>query len=191
MTFLNFIKWLLTPFIVKAAPEAQNAPISTLPQTPQPPAPTLATAPSSPQIAPNPDTLAPDWATQQHNYHNVRVLCDLAGLTVDEKNVICACVYQESNFFNYEANGQPMRHLNTSADGTLLSTDWGIAQINDYWHVTKYPDFPSSAFIMANPQKAIQFMIDAYKGGGLNQWVSFSTGAYKQWLLPTSPMWDL
>lgn len=145
-----------------------------------------------PQVAPstNPDILVP-WDSQKHNYHNVRVLCDLSYLTVEEKNLICACVYQESEFYNYLPNGNPVIHENKSLNGVLLSTDWGIVQINDYWHVQKYPDFSSSKKIMDNPQKAVQFMIDAYKDGGLNQWVSYSSGAYKQWLSPTSPMWAL
>lgn len=147
-------------------------------------------APSVP-AAPNPDVLAPDWNSQERAYHNSRVLCDLSGLTVAEKNTICACLYQESQFLNYLSNGQAVKHENKSVTGVLLSTDWGIAQINDYWHVKKYPDFPSAAFILANPDKAVQFMIDAYKNGGLGQWVSYSSGAYVQWLEASSPMWKL
>lgn len=154
---------------------------------------TISNTPPEPQNEPtaaNPDVLIP-WADQKSNYHNARVLCDLSFLTLEEKNVICACLYQESEFLNVFPNGNPVKHENLSVAGVLLSTDWGIAQINDYWHVQKYPDFPSAAYIMANPQKAVQFMIDAYKEGGLNQWVSYSSGAYKQWLLSTSPMWKL
>lgn len=147
-------------------------------------------APSEP-VAPNPDVLAPDWGSQERAYHNTRVLCDLSGLTVDEKNIICACLYQESTFLNYYSNGQAVKHENLNPAGVLLSTDWGIAQINDYWHVKKYADFPSAEYILANPDKAVQFMIDAYKNGGLGQWVSYSSGAYKYWLLVSSPMWKL
>lgn len=152
--------------------------------------------PSMPQttptlsVEPNPDVLT-TWDTQKNNYHNARVLCDLSFLTVEEKNLICACLYQESELYNYLPNGQPVTHQNKSVNGVLLSTDWGIAQINDYWHVEKYPDFSSSTDIMANPQKAVQFMIDAYKNGGLNQWVSYSSGAYQKWLSTGSPMWLL
>lgn len=157
---------------------------------------TTPNVPSEPQNAPveptaaNPDVLVA-WDNQKHNYHNARVLCDLSFLTLEEKNMICACLYQESGFYNYLPNGNPVKHENLSLAGVLLSTDWGISQINDYWHVQKYPDFPSAEYIMENPQKAVQFMIDAYKEGGLNQWVSYSSGAYKQWLLSTSPMWSL
>lgn len=138
----------------------------------------------------NPDVLGP-WDSQKHNYHNVRVLCDLSGLSLEEKNLICSCVYQESEFFNYLPNGNPVEHKNLNKDGSVSSTDFGIAQINDWWHVIEYKDFPSTEYILANPDKAIQFMIDKYKAGQLSQWSSYATGANRQWLLSTSPMWNL
>ena len=133
----------------------------------------------------NPDSVMYPWDTQQHCYHNVRVLCDLSGLTLAQKDVICACIYHESRFEN------SAKFENKDGNGKVWSTDWGICQINDYWHVTRYPDFPSVAYILANPAKAVQFMIDAYKRGALGEWVSYSSGAYKQWLAPNSPMWGL
>lgn len=143
--------------------------------------------PDMPPVAPVSPVEAPldPWSTPKGAWYAVRVLCDSAGLSLEDKNVICACIYQESQFYNYLPNGLPTKHDN----GT--STDWGICQINDYWHVKKYHDFPSADFIMANPDKAVQFMINAFKGGGLTQWVSFSSGAYKQWLSPGSKMWLL
>ena len=138
----------------------------------------------------NPDVLRSNWDSQQNNFHNVRVLCDLAGLTLEEKDKICACIYQESQFWNYLPSGQPVENHNR-LNGRIVSTDWGIAQINDYWHITKYPDFVSVESILKNPDRAIEFMITAYKAGTLKQWVSYSSGAYKQWLLPNSPMWKL
>lgn len=146
--------------------------------TPQAPGPT----------AENPDILYPDWSTQKHAYHNVRVLCDLAGLSVDAKNLICACVYQESQFI-ITAKGK------TNPNGTH---DWGICQFNDGHNAKGVPlwigpgaQFPSVDYVLATPEACVKEMIAMYKAGHLNWWASCSTGAYKQWLAPNSPMWLL
>lgn len=141
--------------------------------------------PTVPVAMSNPDVLNPDWSTQKNAYHNVRVLCDLSGLTFAEKNIICACIYQESEFKINVLNN------NRNAQGKILSTDYGICQINDYYHIGKEKDFPSVEYVLDNPEACVQFMINCYLHGALKQWVSFSSGAYKQWLLSTSPMWNL
>lgn len=147
-------------------------------------------APVAPSVA-NPDILVP-WGTQKSNYHNSRVLCDLSGLTLNEKNIICACIYVESAFFNYLSNGNPIKHENLNKDGSLSSTDWGIVQINDWFHIAPHGSpFPSVVYVMENPQSCVQFMIDMYKEGQLTQWDSFLHGAYRQYLVPNSPMFAL
>ena len=133
-------------------------------------------APPSPAIS---------FITPKDAYHAVRVLCDEEGLTLSDKNTICACIFQESQFSNLAV------HENKNAAGVVLSTDFGICQINDYWHVKKYHDFASAQDIVANPTKAVVFMIDALKHGTLKQWVSYSSKAYLEWLQPNSPMWLL
>ena len=165
---------------------SKSTPTPQMVQTPTP-APKTPVEASQPQETPF--TVIP-WDTPKHNWHNFRVLCDLANLTLDEKNLLCACVYQESQFNNFLPSGSPVTHANL-VNYKLVSTDWGLCQINDYWHVRKYPDFPSATYIMDNPDKASNFMIDCYKNGLLKQWVSFSSGAYLKWLEPTSPMWGL
>ena len=132
----------------------------------------------------NPDVLYPDWSTQKRAYHNVRVLCDLAFLSVEDKNTICACIYQESQFIN------AAKHENI-VDGRVASTDWGLCQINDYYNVGSGRAFSSVQDIVDNPQKAVQFMIQMFGEGQLHLWVSYSSGAYKQWLEANSPMWAL
>lgn len=132
----------------------------------------------------NPDTMLP-WGSASNNYHNVRVLADLAGLSLDDKNDLCACIYQESGF---DPNAQ---HANTNAAGVILSTDYGICQINDYYHIGPGKDFPSVEYVLDNPEADVKWMISMLQHGLLKQWVSFSSGAYLQWLKPTSPMWAL
>jgi hypothetical protein len=150
------------------APEPQNSPVE----------------PASPPI----DLDAPQplpWNTPSEVWHGIRVLCDLAGLRPSEKDLLCACVYQESAFNN------AARCENRDADGTVWSTDWGICQINDWFHIGQGKDFPSVEYVLANPDKAFEFMIKMYEAGQLKQWVSFSSDAYKKWLQPDSPMWNL
>ncbi len=126
------------------------------------------------------DTLV-DWNYPMNCRHNIRVLCDLSGLTLHEKDVITACIRQESAWYNY-LNGKPVKHENKNVEGKLLSTDWGIVQINDFYHIGQGKDFPSVNFVMANPQKCVQFMIDCYKQGNLGLWSSYKTGAYLQYM---------
>lgn len=148
---------------------------------------TMEIPPVTPEIAPvSPDSIVYEWDTPQHNYHNIRVLCDEADLTVEEKNLICECIYQESQFIN------SAKHENKDASGQILSTDWGLCQINDYYHCLPHgTPFESAQYVVNHPSAAVQFMISMYKNGGLKQWVSFSSGAYKQWGEPSSPMWKL
>lgn len=130
-----------------------------------------------PEPVPPPPTLL--WDTQKHSYHSTRVLCDEMGLSLEEKNLICACIYQESQFKNSAVG----RNSNT--------TDWGIVQVNDYYHIGAGKDFPSVEYVVNNPEKMVRWMIRCYKQGQLKMWASYSTGVYKHWLIPTSPMWLL
>lgn len=125
------------------------------------------------------------WDTPRHAYHSVRVLCDEAELTVDEKNLICAVVYQESQFHNSAKNE------NKNANGVVLSTDWGLCQINDHYHIGEGKDFPSVEFVLNNPAEVVSWMISQYRHGNLKMWIGFKSGAFKKWLLPVSPMWLL
>lgn len=133
----------------------------------------------------NPDVLFDDWSVPSHAYHNTRVVCDQLGLTVNEKNLICACIYQESQF----NNAAICRNRNTQGDVT--STDWGLCQINDWFHVIQTKDFPSVEYILSNPEAVVTWMIGMYQKGQLRQWVSYSSGAYMHWLKANSPMWRL
>lgn len=126
-----------------------------------------------------------DWSTAKGAYHATRVICDQLGLTVDEKNLICSCIYQESGFHNTAKN------INERSDGTIGSTDWGLCQVNDRFHIGIGKDFPSVQYVLDNPDKIVTWMIEMYKHGKLGIWVSYSSNAYRKWLIPSSPMWLL
>lgn len=115
--------------------------------------------------------------TQQNTRHSIRIICDEEGLSVKEKNLICAVIEAESDF-NNNAKRENIEN------GKVWSTDWGICQINDYYHVkpTGGREFTSVEEILENPDEAVRFMIACYKTGNLHLWVSYSSGAYEKFL---------
>lgn len=126
------------------------------------------------------------WDTPTGAFHAVRVVCDRMGLSVEQKNIICACIFQESRFLNTAKgeNKDPVTKV-------VWSTDWGLAQINDHYHIGVGKDFPTVGYVLQNPEEAVKWMISLYKEGKLSLWSSYKSGAYKQWLLLSSPMWLL
>lgn len=132
--------------------------------------------------------------TPQNARHSVRVRCDEAGLSLKPsvavdgilhtpKDVICATLEVESGFYNYKPDGTPQRHVNFEKDGvTVSSTDWGLCQINDYWHIQKYPDFKSVDDVLQHPLKAVDFMIARFKVGKLSDWDAYKNGSFKKHL---------
>jgi hypothetical protein len=128
----------------------------------------------------------------KHAFHAARVICDELGLTVDQKNVLCACIYQESRFMNRRADGSPVINQNRDSYGNVWSTDYGIGQVNDYYHCSPGKTFPSVQYVMDNPEAVIRWMAGIMKRTGkLQPWSSYTSGAYRQWLSTTSPMWSL
>ena len=121
-----------------------------------------------------------DWSTTEKSRYNVRRICDDMGLTFEEKVTICACIYQESGFNNNA------KCRNRDKDGNLLSTDWGLCQINDFWHCGAGKTFQSAEYVVAHPEECVRWMIKMYKAGQLKLWVSYSAGHYKKWLTSES-----
>ncbi len=156
---LSDLSWVLNVLIpaVKSR-QTQNLP----PTTKVMPQPAQSTAPT------NPDALLPDWSIIPAAHHNVRALCDLEGLSYDQKETLAACVMIESGF-HIDAI-----HRNTNAAGKVFSTDYGICQWNDVYHGSEIT--PDEA--LHNPEKAVRLMCRYFKAGKQGQWVSFSSGAY-------------
>lgn len=124
----------------------------------------------------NPDALLPDWSIPVAAHHNVRAICDLEGLTYQQKEVLTACVMVESGFDINAINYNYAHH----ADGTkyLASTDFGICQWNDFYHGKEIT--PDQA--LHNPEMAVRLMCKYWLHGLQIQWVSYSSGAYKKYL---------
>ena len=125
------------------------------------------------------------WDTPRNAYHSTRVLCDEAGLTYDQKNEICYTIYGESEFNNNAVC------KNKNAKGEVTSVDVGICQINSYWHCGKDKTFPSTDYVVAHPEKAVEFMIKMYKIGKIDLWIAHKSGRYLTFSKPNSPMWKL
>ncbi len=113
-----------------------------------------------------------------NNRHNVRVKCDLAGLDLKGKNIITACIEQESDFY-------PLAEGKINLNGTH---DWGICQFND-GHLHGVPlwigsgaAFSSVQEVLSNPGKCVDVMIEEYKAGHIGWWSSYHTGAYLKFM---------
>lgn len=119
-----------------------------------------------------------DWSTPELARHSFRVICDEEHLDVSEKNLLCAVIMAESGFKN------SAKHENKNAKGVVTSTDWGICQINDYYHVAVNGsrDFTSVDDIVNNPDKATRFMIACFKNGNIGLWSAYKNGSYKKYL---------
>ena len=180
-----FVAWVRSLFTAPEIIVEDHEIISFDPRPPEPlpPVPVPPTVPENEELK---------WGTAKEAYHSVRVLCDEAGLSLAQKNLICACIYQESGFLNYRAPGVPTKFENKE-DSKVWSTDWGICQINDTkgWHIGPGLPFPTVGYVLDHPEKAVAYMIKMLRMGKLFLWSSYKFGDYKQWLVPSSPMWKL
>lgn len=117
----------------------------------------------------NIDTLT-TWDTPENCRHNVRVLADLEGLTVGQKNLMSQVIHCESGY-NTKAT-----HPNL-VNGKVTSEDFGICQWNNKYHGSEIT--PDEA--MNDPEKAVRLMCKYVKEGLIKQWVCFSSGLYEKY----------
>lgn len=134
--------------------------------------------------------------TPQDAEHSVRMLCDAEALTWDQKNELAGTIWGESRFKNFKEDGTPVINLNYEehTDGTFIldaegnkilsSTDYGLCQINDQYHIGAGKDFPSVDYVMQNPRKVVEWMINMYKAGKINLWDAHLNGSYKEYVPP-------
>ncbi len=120
------------------------------------------------------------WDNPANVRHSCRVIMDEYNLSWAEKDLLCACIEQESRF-KVGAIGS------LNADGTR---DYGLCQFNNgvnketgepFW-IGKGADFASIDEVLADPSKNVRILVREYKKGNLKWWASYSTGAYKQFL---------
>ena|SRR3990167_10836873 len=129
-----------------------------------------------PEIKPElvlPPLLALKWGTKEQARHSVRVLCDMEGLSVKDKNLITAVIDCESGF--------DTKAVNKNKDGRG-SIDYGIIQANSYWYIGKGKPIASVEEALNNPEKCVRVMIQQFKKGRLKDWVCYKSKAYQKYL---------
>lgn len=141
-------------------------------------------APIEETVLPAPEPLR--WDTVEAARHSVRVICDEEGLTVQQKNELCATVGAESGWQSYylsgSKKGQPVKLENKNDVGNVWSTDWGIIQLNDWYHIGPGKSFPSVEYVLSNPEACIRWMCTQWKAGHANWWIAHKNGSYKKFL---------
>jgi hypothetical protein len=127
-----------------------------------------------------------EWDTPQKAKHSVRVICDEEGLTVPQKNDLCATIGAESGWQSYYVlgpkKGQPVIHENVVSGGRVWSTDYGICQINDHFNIGTGKPFPSAQFVLDNPEVCVRWMSREWKAGHSSKWNAYTSGLYRQFL---------
>lgn len=98
-------------------------------------------------------------------------VCKEEGLSLKMSSDVYKTIHCESNF------NPKCIHPNV-VNGKVSTTDYGICQINDYWHIGPGKDFPSVDFVMNNPEACVRFMCKMAKAGKLNLWVCFQKGLF-------------
>jgi hypothetical protein len=113
-----------------------------------------------------------DWSNTGASRHSVRVICDDEGLSIIEKNELCATIGGESNW-NPKAVGKP------NFDG---SRDYGIIQLNDHYWIGKDKLFPDVDYVLNNPEKCVRWMCKQWKLGNKNWWYAYKNKSYLKYL---------
>ena len=187
MVIDKIIEWLGKLLSWELKLDTTELPLPT-PQIPTPaiisnPAPEPLETANNGQSAPSTALL---WDTPSHCFKSTRIMCDSAGLSVDEKNEICYTIWGESEFIT-KAIGKPNKN------GTR---DYGLGQYNDgenakdipFW-IGKGATFSSIDEVLNNPEKNVRVMIQEYKNGHIGWWYGHS--GYTQERARTSKMWSL
>lgn len=109
--------------------------------------------------------------------HMCQQICKDKKLTPFQTAEMLATLMFEAGFNN------DLTNKNKDKNGKVLSTDFGIAQINDYWHIGNGKSFPSVEYVLANPDKVVMWMADMWKAGKGKLWVAYSGGYYKKYFV--------
>lgn len=126
-----------------------------------------------PPVSPKPPVVEPkyDWSTPTTSKKSVRIICDEEGLTLKEKNELCATVGAESGW-KKDAIGKP------NFDGTR---DYGIVQVNEKYWIGEGKLFPSKEYVLQNPEACVRWMCKEWRKNK-NWWYAYKNGSYKKFL---------
>lgn len=132
------------------------------------------TQPSTPAVEASVPSQGLLWDTIEHARHSVRVICDEEGLTWQQKEDLSSTVHCESGYIPH------LIHPNY-VQGKIQTTDYGIAQINDYWHIGPGKEFPSKDYVLNNPEACIRWMAREWKKGHARMWVCYDRNLFKNY----------
>ena len=132
---------------------------------------------AEPPVAPKPPVVEPkyDWSTQEKARHSVRVICDEEGLSVKDKNELCATVGGESGWKPRQKSLKP------NFDGTH---DHGIIQLNEKYWIGEGKLYPNIEAVYNDPEGCIRWMCRQWNGGNKEWWYAFKNGSYKKYMNP-------
>lgn len=136
---------------------------------------------TTPKVETTPEPVQPKylWDNPVNIRHSVRVICDEEGLTLEQKNSMCATIGGESG---WKINIVHPNYVIRNGVKTVSSIDFGVCQINDYYHIGKGKDFPSSNYVLNNPEACVRWMCKLWKAGQRNLWIAYKSGSYKKYL---------
>ena len=161
-----------------------------LPVQPVIPPPNVLSTPETPIVNPAPPVVPKYlWDTPEQARHSVRVICDEEKLSWKDKNDLCGTVGAESGWQSYyladiyrkgvlfRRKGDPVK-LENIKNGIVWSTDWGICQINDWYHIGDGKSFSSHQYVLDHPEECIRWMCRQWKAGNAHWWIAFKNKSY-------------
>ena len=122
------------------------------------------------------DAMKYRWGSREESIASVRRICDEQKLTDKERQLIMAVIQAESDFNNAATN------KNRDKSGNVLSVDWGICQINSFWHIGIGRTFPSVDYVLQNPHKVVRWMITMMRAGKIGLWCGYVNGSWKKFI---------
>lgn len=137
--------------------------------------------PQKPVQSPSAVPPALDFSTPEAAHHSTRVLADELGMTLKEKDDFCKVMRCESGFNNKLTHPNYIEKLNKETgikEKILASTDYGLCQINDKYHIGAGKDFPSVDYVMNNPEICARWAIKLCLAGQWDLWVCHKKGLY-------------
>lgn len=167
--------------------KAKNAPVSPSPALPSN---TTAPTPTPPQNAPEPQKQASTrWgdvskeekeALIKRNKRSemlwmCREIAERKKMPSSMMPLFLATLECEADFNN------ELIHENKK-NGRVCSTDYYIAQINDYYHIGAGKTFPSVQYVHDNPDKVVEWMADMFLCGKAKLWICYRDGYFKSHL---------
>lgn len=122
--------------------------------------PNIVSEPEKPAEAPTPPKYL--WDNHDNARHSVRVICDEEGMSVAQKNEICAVIECESGFktnaFHKNNNG---------------TADFGICQYNSYYFIGLGKPIASIDEAINNPEKCVRVICLMWKKKRMKDWVCY------------------